>query len=180
MTTMASQISSLTVFYSIVYSGADQRKHQSSASLAFVLGIHQQMVNNAENVSIWWRHHVYVRSAQFGLWAHKPFEKWLLSSPCLQNISRYVTDSSDAWLLMVTDGGPPWTRQGLYSLRRRRLTSIAIPMINLRRSDDRLGFIMGIPILIRRRLLSVYMPRWGCSPRCRGRITKVHVNIHVS
>ena len=38
MTTMASQITSLTVVYSIVYSGADQRKHQSSASLAFVWG----------------------------------------------------------------------------------------------------------------------------------------------
>ena len=32
---MASQITSLTIVYSIVYSGADQRKHQSSASLAF-------------------------------------------------------------------------------------------------------------------------------------------------
>ena len=36
MTTMLSQITSLTVVYSIVYSGADQRKHQSSVSLAFV------------------------------------------------------------------------------------------------------------------------------------------------
>ena len=49
---------------------ADQRKHQSSASLAFVWGIHRwpvnspvtgefpaQMASNAENVSIWWRHH---------------------------------------------------------------------------------------------------------------------------
>ena len=43
---------------------------------------------------------------------------------------------------------------GLYSLRRRRLIGIEIPIINLRRSDDRLRFIMGIPILIRRRLLS--------------------------
>ena len=41
MTMMASQITSLTVVYSIVYSGADQRKHQSSASLAFVWGIHR-------------------------------------------------------------------------------------------------------------------------------------------
>ena len=39
MTTMASQITSLTVVYSTVYSDADQRKHQSSASLAFVWGI---------------------------------------------------------------------------------------------------------------------------------------------
>ena len=34
MTTMASQITSLAVVYSTVYSDADQRKHQSSASLA--------------------------------------------------------------------------------------------------------------------------------------------------
>ena len=36
MSTIASQITSLTIVYSIVYSDADQRKHQSSASLAFV------------------------------------------------------------------------------------------------------------------------------------------------
>ena len=41
MTTMASEITSLTVVYSTVYSDADQRKHQSSASLAFVWGIHR-------------------------------------------------------------------------------------------------------------------------------------------
>ena len=34
--TMASQITNLTIVYSTVYSGTDQRKHQSSASLAFV------------------------------------------------------------------------------------------------------------------------------------------------
>ena len=39
MTTMTSQITSLTVVYLTVYSDADQRKHQSSASLAFVWGI---------------------------------------------------------------------------------------------------------------------------------------------
>ena len=41
MTTMASQITSLTVVYSTIYLDADQRKHQSSASLAFVWGIHR-------------------------------------------------------------------------------------------------------------------------------------------
>ena len=46
MTTIASQITSLTVVYSIVYSDADQRKHQSSASLAFVRGIHRGPVNS--------------------------------------------------------------------------------------------------------------------------------------
>ena len=45
-TTTASQITSLTVVYSIVYSDANQRKHQSSASLAFVRGIHRWPVNS--------------------------------------------------------------------------------------------------------------------------------------
>ena len=39
-------ITSLTIVYSTVYSGADQRKHQSSASLAFVWGIHRGPVNS--------------------------------------------------------------------------------------------------------------------------------------
>ena len=38
---IASQITSLTLVYPVVYSDADQRKHQSSASLAFVRGIHR-------------------------------------------------------------------------------------------------------------------------------------------
>ena len=45
MTMLASQITSLTVVYSIVYSGVNQRKHQSSASLAFVREIHWGPVN---------------------------------------------------------------------------------------------------------------------------------------
>ena len=60
---MVYQITSLTIVYSGVYSGADKKKHQSSASLAFVWGIHwwpvnsPQMASNAENVSIWSCHH---------------------------------------------------------------------------------------------------------------------------
>ena len=38
---IASQITSLVIVYSAVYSDADQRKHQSSASQAFVRGIHR-------------------------------------------------------------------------------------------------------------------------------------------
>ena len=64
MGTMASQITSLTIVYSTVYSDADQRKHQSSALLAFVWEIQrgplnspQQLASSAENASIWWRHH---------------------------------------------------------------------------------------------------------------------------
>ena len=46
MSTMASQITSLTIVHSSVYSGPDQIKHQSSASLAFVWGIHRWPVNS--------------------------------------------------------------------------------------------------------------------------------------
>ena len=48
MSAIASQITSLTIVYSIVYSAADQRKHQSSASLAFVRGIHRGPVNSPQ------------------------------------------------------------------------------------------------------------------------------------
>ena len=43
---MTSQITSLTIVYSTVYSGAEQREHQSSASLAFVRGLHRGPVNS--------------------------------------------------------------------------------------------------------------------------------------
>ena len=46
MGAMASQITSLTIVYSTVYSGADQRKYQSSPSLAFARGIHQSPLNS--------------------------------------------------------------------------------------------------------------------------------------
>ena len=46
MSTMASQVTSLTIVYSTVYSGAGQRKHQSSASLAFVRGINRWSVSS--------------------------------------------------------------------------------------------------------------------------------------
>ena len=64
MSAIASQITRLTIVYSTAYSGPDQRKYQSSASLDFVRGIHRRPVNSPhkgpvkrENVSIWWRHH---------------------------------------------------------------------------------------------------------------------------
>ena len=63
MGTIASEITSLTIVYTTVYSDADQSKHQSSASLAFVWGIHRdRWIPRTKdqlrgNVSIWWRHH---------------------------------------------------------------------------------------------------------------------------
>ena len=52
MTAMASQITSLTIAYLIVYSGSDQRKHQSPAWLAFVRGIHRRPVNSPHKLPV--------------------------------------------------------------------------------------------------------------------------------
>ena len=66
MGAIASQITSLAIVYSTFYSDADQSKHQSSASLAFVREIHRGPVNfphkrpvTRKFFCIWWRHHVY-------------------------------------------------------------------------------------------------------------------------
>ena len=47
MSMMASQITSLMIVYSTAYSGADQRKHQSCTSLAFLMAIHLWPVNSS-------------------------------------------------------------------------------------------------------------------------------------
>ena len=63
MSAMASQITDVSFVCLTVCSGADQRRHQSSASLTFLRGIHRWTVDsphkasNVENVFIWWRHH---------------------------------------------------------------------------------------------------------------------------
>ena len=65
MRSTASQITSLPIVYQTVYSSTDQRKHQLAPSHWPLWGeftgdrwIPAQKASNAENVSIWWRHHV--------------------------------------------------------------------------------------------------------------------------
>ena len=68
MSAIVSQITSLTIVCSSDYSATDQRKHQSTSKLC-VTGLCEgnspgtgefpaQKASNAENASIWWRHHV--------------------------------------------------------------------------------------------------------------------------
>ena len=52
MDAIASQITSASIVYSTVCSGPDQSKHQSSASLAFVRGIHRWPVNSPHKVPV--------------------------------------------------------------------------------------------------------------------------------
>ena len=55
MDTIASQITSLAIVFSTVYLDIDQRKHQSSASLAFVWGIHRGPVNSPHKWPVMWK-----------------------------------------------------------------------------------------------------------------------------
>ena len=65
MVAMASEITSLTIVYSTVYSDADHQK-TSKLRATGLCAVNSpgtgefpaQMASNAENVSIWWRHHV--------------------------------------------------------------------------------------------------------------------------
>ena len=89
------QITCLAIVYSAVYSGADQGKHQSSTSLAFVWGIHRWPVNSPHNwpVFIWWRHNVimYFMDASALLddtHISNSLTHWSLQTEYLQRISR--------------------------------------------------------------------------------------------
>ena len=63
--TVASQITNLTIVYTTVYPDADQSKHQTPCHWTLCGNSRgtgefpAQMANNAENASIWWRHHDY-------------------------------------------------------------------------------------------------------------------------
>ena len=55
MGTVLSQISSLTIVYSTFDSDPDERKHQSSTSLTFVLGIHGGLMNSPHKWPLTWK-----------------------------------------------------------------------------------------------------------------------------
>ena len=108
MSMMASQITSISSVYSTVCSGTQLRKHQSSASLAFVRGIHQEPVkfpaqraSNVENVFIWGRHHAWKDSE----WSDSGSTYWpaVLDVPsrpsCIQHEGQLKTLLNYVWHL---------------------------------------------------------------------------------
>ena len=84
MGAMASQITSVSIVYSPVCSGTDQRKHHWLRITGFCEGnspgtgeFPAQKASNPENVSIWWRHRViYHFMCRFGFqcssWVERP------------------------------------------------------------------------------------------------------------
>ena len=73
MGAIASQITSLTFVYSTVYSDADQRKQQSSASLAFVWGIHRELVNSLHKWPVMRKMFPFDDIIMLGLFSWSPF-----------------------------------------------------------------------------------------------------------
>ena len=127
MTTIASQITSLAVVYSTVYSDADQRKHQSSASLAFVWGIHRDrwiprtkvqlrgkcfhlMTSSWYAVTAWWRHDIVTFPALLafvsGVHRWSPLKKCQChKGPVVRSFDTFInanlnTQSRGRWLSM--------------------------------------------------------------------------------
>ena len=110
MGAIASQITSLTIIYSIVYSDGDQRKHQSSASLAFVRGIHRGPMNYPHKwpvtrniVSIWWRHH-----ASFEGLSHKV--TWLSIDSSVLHSLKSISRSMITSIYKCINAGIPFHR----------------------------------------------------------------------
>ena len=90
MGAMASQITSLTIV-STVYSDADQRQHQSSASLAFVRGIHRGPVNSPHKWPVTRKMSPFddIIMVILCLWKGN----WRVGSQCFQSIG-YATSGS--------------------------------------------------------------------------------------
>ena len=108
---IASQITSLTIVYAIVYISADQRKHQSSASLAFVRGIPRRNGQLRGKCSISWRHHVSSNTIR------QDKNQCTTKSACALQYSRLIMNMVDclseiAWTNIETNA----TRDVLFSL----------------------------------------------------------------
>ena len=94
MGAITSQITSLTIVYSTVYSDTNQRKHQSKLRVTGLCAGNSpgtgefpaQRASYAENVSIWWRHHASLQQLPGALGYPFPivtsqWAPWRLKSP---------------------------------------------------------------------------------------------------
>ena len=114
MSAMVSQITGISIDCSTVCS-ADQRRHQSSASLAFVRGIHRWLASNVANVSIWWRHRMnsmsYIQKTGCCLRLHTKLIRFTWSVLAVQLIRflkafmstkiEFRPDNAEKWLTLI-------------------------------------------------------------------------------
>ena len=113
MGAIASEFTGLKIVYSSVYSDADQRKHQSSASLAFVRGIHRGPVNSPHKwpvtrkmfpfdyviMKLMYQLILYLLNIQCAVWFNSPpLDKMATISQTICLDSLYVNEKFYIWL----------------------------------------------------------------------------------
>ena len=99
--TMASEITSVFTVYSIVCSGADQRKHQSPESPAFVWGIRRWPVNSPHKWPVTRKMHFFDDEIMI----HFMIVWWLQDTlstlqDIFREINRWPVDSPPKWRVM--------------------------------------------------------------------------------
>ena len=121
MTVMSSQITGASNVYSPFCSGANQRKHQISESLLcegnpqVTSRFPSQSSSNAENVSNWWRHHVWF---QWGVWtSNNRIWQWFRLGFVLTNMVKpaisipleiVISNHKDLGTLLLAQIGRTW------------------------------------------------------------------------
>ena len=176
MSMMASQITSLTIVCSTVYSGAYQRKHQSSASQDFVRGIHRWPVNSSHqgpvtrkifpfNDVIMWhsprggrlnfrsrhRHIMHVILCD-KVWDGKQTcyrWKYLVCTFCpLLNLYAHITGILPLYCNFVRCTRIRTAAPRAHCDIKTLFTGMGISMLKIKRSPDHLIFNTGVPILV--------------------------------
>ena len=163
MSAIASQITSLTSVYSTVYPGADQSKHQSSASLAFVWGIHRGPVNSPHKWPVTRKMFPFDDVIMVG--------RWVKVLRC-----QALLDSCDTFCSVLFHwhlGGRMTDPRAAIYQKRRRFTGIGSPIINLRWSNERLKFIKGSLLLFVYLMKSEVLSQWSYIPAEFRKIVKI-------
>ena len=128
MSAMASQITSLTIIYSTVYSRRRKKKTSNLGITGLCEGnsplaveFPAQRASIAENVSIWWRHHdlnichiilggwiawyqnEWICHTLFSLWQYSPLTRWRrdkMAAICADDIFKCISSNENVWILI--------------------------------------------------------------------------------
>ena len=147
---------SLQLSFSILHehSLSDCCKYRAQSTKSLSLNIGDAWLNNVQWKTLWTIPFLWISTnwVEHGDWVHYTISSYMVrTKPHVQctkcsmhmHIFRLLPIYLNFYFLVDSFG---LFTNGLYSLRRRRHTGIGIPIINLRRSADRLRFIIGIPI----------------------------------
>ena len=138
MSVMVSQIIGVSIICSSVISGADQRKYQSSASLAFVPA---QKASDTENVFIWWRKHAQPLATTAAHGAEGPFIWNFVYSPLpislreANFLGNFIQSDSEK-LIMSKLLGPPTMAPPHQRLRTHTTTTTTTTTKPAKRASD--------------------------------------------